>query len=133
MNAFAPSVVAVLVFLALAPPASAGVSLNRAVCSVRLVPGASEGLGRSGGLVISTKATFEDCSDNFAPLQVHMLCTATPTSSNCTTDTRFHYSEAALLATYDVLVEARHALDTVDIFFDGTQINRGQQVRVGKD
>ena len=62
-----------------------------------------------------------------------MLCTDLPTSSSCTVDTRFHYTESALLAIYDVLVEARHALDTVDIFFEGAQIGRGQQVRVGRD
>lgn len=114
-------------------PASAGIAVNRAVCNVRLVPGTAEGLGRSGGLVITTKAAFQDCGDNTQPLQVHVLCTASPTSSSCTTDVRYHYSEAALLATYGVLLDARHVLDTVDLFFDGTNSIRGQQVRVGKD
>lgn len=133
MHPFARSAFAVLVLLALATPASAGLLFSRAVCNVRLVPGTSEGLGKSGGLVISTKAAYADCGNNLEPLQVQVLCTATPTSSSCPTDVRFHYSEAALLATYGVLLDARHAQDTVDIFFEGSQSNRGQQVRVGKD
>lgn len=133
MHAFTRSAVAALVLLALAPPASAGIALDRAVCSVRLSVGTADGFGRSGGLVISTKSTYAACSDNLEPLQVSVLCTATPTSFSCTSDTRFHYTEAALLATYAVLVDARHALDTVDVFFEGTQNTRGQQVRVGTD
>lgn len=133
MSAIARSAVAALVLLALTAPASAGTSLNRAVCNVRFAAGTMEGYGRSGGLVIGTKANYAGCSDSFEPLQVHILCTATPTSPSCTSDVRFHYSEAALLATYDVLVAVRHAQDTVDIFFEGSQNHRGQQVRVGKD
>lgn len=133
MNQIVRLAVAALALFAFATPASAGISGQRAVCSVRLAPGASEGLGRSGGLVISTKARYEDCGNSFEPLEVHVLCTTLPTSSSCTVDSRFHYSEAALLAVYDVLVNARHALDTVDVFFEGAQSNRGQQIRVGKD
>lgn len=133
MNPIVRSAIAMLALIAFATPASAGISAQRAICSVRLAPGTSDGLGRSGGLVISTKARYEDCGNSFEPLEVHMLCTALPTSSSCTVDTRFHYTESALLAIYDVLVEARHALDTVDVFFEGAQIGRGQQVRVGRD
>ena len=133
MNPIVQPAIALLALIAFATPASAGILGQRAICSVRLAPGTSDGLGRSGGLVISTKARYEDCGNSFEPLEVHMLCTALPTSSSCTVDTRFHYTESALLAIYDVLVEARHALDTVDIFFEGAQIGRGQQVRVGRD
>lgn len=125
--------IAVLVLVTYAAPASAGISAQRAICSVRLAPGTSEGLGKSGGLVISTKARYEHCGNSFEPLEVHLLCTALPTSSSCTADARFHYTEAALLAVYHALVEARHALDTVDVFFEGVQSNRGQQIRVGAD
>ncbi len=132
MNPFVKTAFALLALLATAAPVCAEIAGQRAVCSVRLVPGTSEGLGRSGGLVITTKARYQDCSDNFAPLAVHMLCTASPSNAACTTDARFHYTESALLAVYHVLVEARHALDTVDIFFQGAE-SRGQQVRVGRD
>lgn len=133
MNQIVQTAIAVLALIAFSTPASAGLSAQRAVCSVRLAPGTSEGLGKFGGLVISTKVRHEDCGDNFVPMEVHFLCSAAPTSFSCTTDARFHYSESALLAVYDVLVEARHAFDTVDIFFEGAQIGRGQQIRVGRD
>ena len=133
MNPIVQPAIALLALIAFATPASAGILGQRAICSVRLAPGTSDGLGRSGGLVISTKARYEDCGNSFEPLEVHMLCTALPTSSSCTVDNRFHYTESALLAIYDALVEARHALDTVDIFFEGAQVGRGQQVRVGSD
>lgn len=133
MRQYVRSAIAVLVLVALSAPASAGIAVGRAVCSVRLSPGTADGLGKSGGLVITTKARYEDCGDTFEPLQVHMLCTATPTSSSCTVDTRFHYTESALLGIYDVLIDARHSLDTVDVFFEGAQNNRGQQIRIGKD
>lgn len=133
MNSFVRFVIAVLVLVAVAVPASAGISGERAVCSVRFSPGTADGLGKSGGLVISTKARYEDCGNSFEPMQVHLLCTALPTSTACTVDARFHYTESALLAIYDSLVDARHALDTVDVFFEGTQNNRGQQIRVGRD
>lgn len=133
MNPIVQSAVAVLALVAFAAPASAGISGQRAVCSVRLAPGTSEGLGKFGGLVIATQARYEDCGNSFVPMEVHLLCTGLPTNASCTVDARFHYTESALLAVYDVLIEARHALDTVDIFFEGVQTGRGQQIRVGRD
>lgn len=134
MKSIVQSVIVVLALAAFSTPASAGLSFDRAVCSVRLSIGTSEGFGKSGGLVISTKDRYEDCIDSAKPLQVHMLCTALPTNSACTVDTRFHYTESALLAVFGVLVDARHNLDTVDIFFEGSgSNNRGQQIRVGSD
>lgn len=133
MNRIVQSAIAVLALVAFAAPASAGISGQRAICSVRLAPGTSEGFGKSGGLVISTKARYEHCGNSFEPVEVHVLCTAAPTNSSCTVDARFHYTESALLAVYDALIEARHALDTVDVFFEGVQTNRGQQIRVGTD
>lgn len=133
MNRIVRSALAVLALLAFAAPASAGISGQRAICTVRLAPGTSEGLGKFGGLVISTKARYEHCGNSLEPLEVHMLCTALPTNSSCTVDARFHYTESALLAVYDALIEARHALDTVEVFFEGVQSNRGQQIRVGAD
>lgn len=128
------SVIAALAFAAFVTPVSAGLSPRRAICSVRLVPGTSEGLGKAGGLVVSTKERYEDCIDNSKPLQPYMLCTALPTNLSCTVDARFHYTESALLAVFDVLVDARHNLDTVDIFFEGSGASsRGQQIRVGAD
>ena len=131
MSPYVRFVITVLALVAIAPPASAGIALERAVCSVRLSPGMSEGLGRFGGLVITTKASYAECTDRFAPLQVYMLCSTAATSSSCTVDSRFLYTELALLAVYNALVDARHALDLVDVFFEGVQDNRGQQIRVG--
>jgi hypothetical protein len=128
------SAVAAVAFAAFAAPVCAGLSPARAICSVRLVPGTSEGLGKAGGLVVSTKERYEDCTDHSKPLQPYMLCTALPTNLACTVDSRFHYTESALLAVFSVLVDARHNLDTVDVFFEGSAgSNRGQQIRVGTD
>ncbi len=127
------SVVAAVALAAFATPVSAGISTARAICSVRLQPGTSEGFGKSGGLVISTKERYEDCADNTKPLQTFMLCTALPTNAACTVDSRFHYTESALLAVFDVSVDARHNLDTVDIFFEGSVLSsRAQQIRIGE-
>lgn len=115
-------------------PAQAGMLTDQAVCNVRLSPGQLEGLGRSGGLIVATKLSYAECSDFTRSPQVTYFCSTSPTSANCTVETRAHYSEAALMALFAALTEARHQLDTVDIFFEGSGSSlRGQQLRVGID
>ncbi|MBK8067258.1 MAG: hypothetical protein IPK27_06430 [Rhodanobacteraceae bacterium] len=115
-------------------PAQAGVLVDQAVCNVRLSPGQLEGMGRSGGLVVSTKQTYAECSDEMRTPQVTYFCSTGPTSPNCPLDTRAHYSEAALMAVYSALTESLHALERVDIFFEGNFTGqRGMQVRINQD
>lgn len=122
------------VLLCLQLPAQAGILNNQAVCSVRMSPGQLEGLGRSGGLILTTKQAYAHCSDGTQPNQVTYFCSTAPTSSNCALDTRAHYSEAALMALYAALTQVHHQLDLVDIFFEGNSFNsRGQQIRIGSD
>lgn len=134
MTTFRRFAIAAFALAVLCSSASAGVSSARAICSVRFSPGTMEGLGKAGGLIISTRQTYEDCGNSSTPLLVYTLCSATPTNSNCTTDARFHYTESALLAVLAALVDARHNLDAVDIFFEGSAATtRAQQVRIGLD
>jgi hypothetical protein len=128
MNRIAPVICCALVGLAFTTRADAGITSQLAVCAVRLDPTATN--GSSGAVLVSLKANYAACDDNNVPYTTTTyFCSKQPTNNSCTTATTFHYSESGLQGLYQAVIQAQVNERFVEVFHEGSNTTRGQQLR----